>query len=68
LYIRVSNYTEVWAKRDESKNYQQKHVTDLAKNKVMPEVEEEVAKKKFKIIIKLLNIFNKYLIDPSSSG
>ena len=34
------DYNEVWANRDETENYEQKHDVAMAKGEVMPQVEE----------------------------
>lgn len=34
------DYNEVWANRDETENYEQKHDVPMAKEEVMPQVEE----------------------------
>lgn len=38
------NYNEVWADRDETENYNQNYDTEMAKEEVMPNVEEEFKK------------------------
>jgi hypothetical protein len=35
------DYNDLWANRDESENYQQRHDTDMAKLEVMPSVEDQ---------------------------
>jgi len=38
------NYNEKWASKDESDNFAQKYDPDLAKQQVLPEVEDEIKK------------------------
>jgi hypothetical protein len=38
------DYNDVWANRDETENYQQHHDTELAKEEVLPMVQEEYKK------------------------
>ena len=38
------DYNEVWANRDESENYLQQHDIEMAKEEVMPNVEDEFKK------------------------
>ena len=46
-----SNYNEVWADRDETENYNQNYDVDMAKEEVMPNVEEEFKKMVDELII-----------------
>ena len=39
-----SDYNELWANRDESENYEQRHDVEMAKGEVMPSVEDEYKK------------------------
>jgi IQ and AAA domain-containing protein len=40
-WARIQGYESVWADRDESDNFGQKHDVSLAKDKVRPDVMEE---------------------------
>lgn len=41
-FISIKEYNEKWSERDIFKNFSQKHEVDYAKEKVRPEVENEV--------------------------
>lgn len=39
-----ADYNEIWANRDETDNQEQNYDTEMAKEEVMPQVEEEFKK------------------------
>lgn len=42
LQEKIDSYNKEWSAKDETKNFNQKYETDLAKDKVMPNVNTEI--------------------------